>query len=257
MSGKIKAYLATTAEHSKTAEALRLPCVYLIYRVGENGALQRQAASCTGQNGLMGLIDSPWLTRCDPAKLVREISLECSRRSMRGVVIDIEPDGANSATVAALAAHLAAKSMECYIPVALATPGTPAKIIVPSALSGGSFDEMLDSYASRYGAENLCLEIVRTCNEFTMPAYSPEGQTLSAAQLRDIMAQSDPSIYFSPDMLCKYFTYRTGDGTTRFVLFDDQHTAGAKLDRAQARGLHSAVLLYSEWGASARDILMG
>ena len=253
MADTIKVYLAASAEDSRAAEGTGIPGAWLFYRIGESGALQRAAAPISGKGGVMGLRGGEHLEAAEPARLARDIFMECSRRGLRGVLLDFDAD-IDTEKLTALCAQFAQKQMPYFVSPGLLGAAPGAKIVVSSALSGGSFEAMLSEYSARFGADNLCLEIVRMCHDFTMPSYSPSGVQLSGRQFNDIVRKANPTPYFSPEMQCKYFTYSL-EGEAHFLLFDDPDTAAGKIDAAQRAGFYGAFLLYSEWGAQAKQIV--
>ncbi len=254
MSGQIHTYLVTTAQDAKAAEGLGVACAYLYYRVGEAGLLQRAQLPITAKGGMMGVYDGGGLHRADPQALAQSIVLECKRRGYHGVILDIEGETGLYQLMQQLSAHLAERGIVHVVPLSMAHAAPHAKILIPSAISGGSFVEMLQSFSARFGASNLCLELVRSCNDFVMPSFSPQGVALSPTDFSDILRKHSPIPYFSREMCSKYFTYRT-DGQAHFVLFDDAATAAQKIVLAREHGFFAAFALYSDWGAEGRDIV--
>ena len=53
------------------------------------------------------------------------------------------------------------------------------------------------------------------------------------------------SVYFSRELMAKYFTYSAGSGT-HFVLFDDAETLRQKVKLAQNLGIQTAFLMFPE-----------
>ena len=53
------------------------------------------------------------------------------------------------------------------------------------------------------------------------------------------------SVYFSRELMAKYFTYSAGSGT-HFVLFDDAETLRQKVRLAQGLGIQTAFLMFPE-----------
>ena len=253
---KTKGFLAVTAQDARTGEGLGLPCLCLYYRVGEKGTLQRAQLSLSGRGGLMGIFEAPGLSAAQPDRLARDIQAECGRRGFGGVVLDFHPAEDALPRLESLCAALQRLQVRYFLPEALAgCGGEAAMIIAPAAVSGGSFQQMLEALVSRYGAESLCLDLVRTCSDFTMPSYDPDGKPLSPAEFRQLREIYQPQSFFSPQLCCKYFTYRKQNGGAHFVLFDDEHTAAQKLWAICDMGISHVFLLYSEWGKEAKNLL--
>ena len=202
----------------------------------------------------MGIYDGSGLVKSDIHTLTREISAECRRQSFDGVVLDFEPNVELLERTSQLSSSLKDAGILHFASLGLAASASYAKVIVPSAISGGSFEEMLSGFASRFGAQNLCMEVVRTCNDFLMPSYSPEGQILTARQFAGLMEQYSPTPYFSGPLCAKYFTYHSGS-ESHFVLFDDPDTAERKISIAESMGYWGAFLLFRDWGPAAKNIV--
>ena len=243
---KTKLYAAVTARDASEAQGLGVPCLGLFYRIGENGVLQRARTGGQGRGGLLGLYEVPGLEVCQPDRVARDVQAECARRGLEGVVLDFE-DG-DFARVEALCAALRRLQVPLWVPEELAgAAGDGAVVICPAAVSGGSFDGLLEALCARWGREHLCLDLMRTCREFPMPAVDPEGTALSPADFRRRLEASGAQCFFDGTLCCKYFTWRQGQ-EMRFVLFDDEDTAAEKLTRIRRAGIGRVCLLYSEWG---------
>ncbi|MBQ4578179.1 MAG: hypothetical protein IJA84_03855 [Clostridia bacterium] len=257
MAEKTRGFLVSAAPDARAAEGLGLPCVCLYYRIGESGTLQRAQVSLTGRGGLMGVFEGAGLIAAQPEKLARDMQAECARRGFSGVVLDFVPEEeAALSALERLCAGLRRLQVPVWVPEALADrAGEGSLVIAPAAVSGGSFSDLLDALAERYGSERLCLDLVRCCSDFPMPSPDPDGTPLSPAAFRELQEQYRPQSFFSPQLCCKYFTYRKPDGSAHFVLFDDLHTAGQKLAAIRERGIGFVFLLYSEWGAEAKTLL--
>lgn len=253
---KTKAFLAVTAPDAPKAQGLGMPCLCLYYRIGENGALQRAQLQLSGRGGLMGLYEAPGLALCQPEKLARDIQTECSRRGFGGVVVDFPVPGEELPRLESLCAALKRLQVGVWLPEELAPwGGEEAIVIAPAAVSGGVFAEMVEALCRKYTPQRLCLDLVRGCQDFPMPAYDPDGRRLTAGELAELQAKTGAQSYFSRELCCKYFTYRREDGSVHFVLFDDHDTAHAKLEHIRQAGVGQVLLLFSEWGREARELL--
>ena len=117
------------------------------------------------------------------------------------------------------------------------------RILVTTAVSGGSLRALLEDAAARYGAERLLLGVERVAMDFPLPCPSGEGVALTDAELRDLRRRCCAAVWFSDALCAKYFTYRRG-GAPRLVLFDDDETVRHKLRLAERLGIKDAYLLY-------------
>lgn len=253
---KTKAFLAVTAQDAPKVQGMGVPCLGLYYRIGDTGALQRAQLQLSGRGGLMGVYEAPGLALCQPEKLARDIQTECSRRGYVGVVMDLDVAQEDLGKLEALCAALKRLQVRVFLPESLAGCGGPGTVVIaPAAVSGGTFDGLLEALCARWGAENLCLDLVRGCRDFPMPSYDPDGRPLTARELAELQRRTGAQSFFSPELCCKYFTYRQEDGAAHFVLFDDPDTAHAKLERICRAGVGQVLLLFSEWGREARELM--
>jgi len=255
MSESLRKFIVAGAKELASAENGALPCVHLIYRIGEGGVLQRAQTFVAQKRSLMGLYDGGGLATCDTEKLCRDISSEITRRGYNGVVLDFQDCGSDCYDkIEYICLGLSQRKIQFFLPIELAGISKDGKIIVPSSVSGGSINEMLSGLCDRYTPSRLCIELIRAQNDFTMPSYKPEGAFLAYEDFQSIIAEHSPTPFFSEHLGCKYFTYRKS-GETHFVLYDDTDTAVHKLKLAHQMGLYGAFLLYSEWGEDAKKIL--
>lgn len=250
-----KTFLVATAQDAKSAEGMGVPCGFLFYRIGEAGTLQRAQLPASARGGLMGIYEAPGLAAADLSRLVRDISAECARRGYGGAILDFELTQEGVPAFSQLCAGLIKQNIPVFVPQALASAAPGCKVILPSAVSGGSFEEMLDRFIAQYGAEQICLDVMRSCNDFTMPSYTPDGTVLSLPQFQEIQQRYQPSAYFSQELCAKYFTYRPDRETVHFVLYDDPDTGAQKIRVATQKGLYACFLLYREWGTNVKSML--
>ncbi|MBQ7492705.1 MAG: hypothetical protein IJT76_09020 [Clostridia bacterium] len=258
MEQKTRGFLVAVARDAAAAARTGVPCVRLCYRIAEGGALQRAQAPFSGRGGLLGVYEAPGLSDVQPEKLARDLQAECSRRGCGGVVLDLEPhEGGSRAKMEEVCAALAKLRVNHCVPESMAALAPQGRVVAPAAVSGGSFDELLGDLCGKYGASRLCLDLVRTCSDFSMPSYSPNGQPLTCEAFHALQETYRAQSFFSPELCAKYFTYRKDNGSAHFVLFDDADTAAAKLRAARRREIGAVFLLYSEWGSTAKEILAG
>jgi len=230
------------------AAALGHPCAALALSLRE-GRLCPTGPIPPG--GLLGLYTAGDTTPPpDPAALCRRLAAMVCRSQSCGLLLDLPEDDAGFALAASLAPQLYRMGIDVYLPVSLAHAAPQARLILPSAVSGGSLDGMLDHFLSRYPPGRLCLELVRTRHDFPMPSADPGGTLLSAARFDELYASAGQH-FFSPELCANYFTYMEDGNTPHFVLFDDAETARRKLEKAQSHGFCAVFALYAEWG---RDI---
>ncbi len=253
MAGSRQIFLVTLAQDMQAAQNSGAPCVYLVYTV-RDGMLRYGAEPPRGRGGLMGIYgDGEAFSSADPHRTGADIAAQCRKRGLEGAVLDFSEDEGSFSFAAAVSPILHSQGVTHYLPVSFASVAPEAKLIVPSAVSGGSFTGMLADYESRFGADRLCLELVRTQNDFVMPSLSTNGASLSLADFERLYSENGGVSFFSKELCCRYFTYMD-KGTAHFVMFDDDGTAREKLIIARRRGWHTAFALYSEWREYAQEL---
>ena len=243
-------YLAVTPAEAREAARFRCALAHVAYRIGPESTLLRQNLLLQTRGGLLSITDSdaPFIDR--PEALAAAALRECGRRNYTGAVLDFAspPTPDRLAFAAELAKRLAPRPL--YVPECCGeTEG--AIVLVNTAISGGSFTQHLQELAAaRGGAGRLGLDVERLRMDFSLPAPSGEGIPLTGEALRALLERESPSVFFSPDLCARYFTY-TREGETHFVLFDDADTLQQKLRLGSSMGFSAAFLMYPE----VRDLL--
>lgn len=252
MTGNMKTFTVTIGRDIPQASALGYPCAWLVC-TADSGQL-RMRAQPAGRGGLLGLYTESGLPAdFDGQKLARELQGQMRRFGCGGLLLDLPSDPGGRAFTARLAPQLAALGLVHYVPVELAGQAPQAKLILPSAISGGSFEGMLRHFTSLYPPSQLCLELIRTRNDFLMPSPDADGTPLSAEQFAELQARAGGS-YYARELCCRYFTYLDDERRPHFVMFDDAATAQAKALQAAQAGLFACFALYAEWGGDIRTI---
>ena len=254
MNETLRKYTVTTPADNKFSAMPNSTCVQMIYRISDSGMLQRVPNYSTQARSVMGIEDNTGLSSCDIDRLFRDITNEMNRRGYSGVLLNINLENMDIDKAEKLCALLSQRKILYFLPAELAQLSKDAKIILPSPVSGGSISEMIKTVTDKYTPSRTCIEIVRCCHDFEMPAYKPDGSILTKDKLHQLIDRYSPQCFFSNDLGCKYFTYRC-DGKVHFVLFDAPETAVYKINLAQSLGLYGAFLLYSEWGENTNQIL--
>lgn len=240
-------YLAATPD--KLRQAVRCPAqpAHVAYRVGREGRLTRQRLPAEARGGLMVLGDQDCGPIRDSQALCRDVWRECSALGFTGVLADFErpvsPDRA--AFLAALSQVLSRNRLQLFVPEAYGPKAPQANVLICTALSGGTLSRRLEDAARRFGVQRLALDLQRLRMVFPLPCPSGEGKPLSGSELRALLEQRQPPVFYSADLCAKYFTYAR-DKATYFVLFDDADTLRKKLRLGQSMGIGAAFLMYPE-----------
>ena len=259
-------YLAASPGELREAAGFQTGIAHAAYRIGGDSALLSRnllipAASCPGRGAGMGrggllLLsgrDAPEIRR--PEALAGALLRECGRRDYGGVVLDFEgpPSQDRRSFAAVLGRQCAAAGRTLYLPEAYAGATLPCRVIVNTAVSGGSLEEHLRECCRAYGgAQNIALDLQRLRMAFPLPAPSGQGEPLPQETLEAWLQERQPAVFYSRDLCVRYFTC-TDHGTARFVLFDDAGTLRQKLWLGRTLGVSAAFFQWPE----IRDIAAG
>lgn len=214
---------------------------HVAYRIGKSGLL-RQDLTSNIRGGLLSLSDRDAPAIPDPDRLAAAVLRECVQRGYSGVVADFESSPTQDRIVFLKALkQRSGKSFRLLVPESCFIPG--ATVLVNTAISGGNLTQRLQEAITRY--PGAALDLQRLMMDFTLPAPSGEGRPLSVSELSSMRKQLAPSVFFSPELCARYFTYMQ-NGQAHFVLYDDAETLQQKMKAADALGYSTALLMYPE-----------
>ena len=185
-----------------------------------------------------------------PDVLARDILRQCLHRGCTGVVL--EPV-LSAAALDALAELCRRYGRALFVPERCGHAVADARVVVSTALSGGTLRRRLEEICRRFGAQRLALDLACVRVDFSLPAPYGDGAALSAQQLAALRGQRP--VFFSPELCARYFTYGEG-GMTHFVLFDDADTLRRKMSLAAELGIGTGFLSLPE-SAEALPQLLG
>lgn len=242
----MQVYLAVTPKEEQEVCRRVRRLAHVAYRIGK-GALLRQDLAANVRGGLLSLSDreAPFIP--NPEQLAAAILRECAQRGYSGVVADFElpPTTDRIALLRALAKRCG-KNFQLLVPEGCSVTG--ATVLINTAVSGGNLTQHLQEAIQRY--PNAALDLQRLMMDFTLPAPSGEGKPLSLDELTALRNRLAPSVFFSPELCARYFTYMQG-GQAHFVLYDDAETMQQKMKLAKAMGYRTALVMYPE----VRDLI--
>ena len=218
------------------------------YRIGRGPHLFRAAAGPVPQGGLMALDCVGFDGRGEAAPLCDEVVRECAARGFRGAVCDFEQGGVPllDQVVRRLEEGFARRGWTLYVTEPYGHSSPRARVMIPSALSGGSLSRRLEEAAERFGRERVTLAVQRVAEDFFLPSPTGSGVPMSRRELEEKLEQLHPSVFFSHELCARYFTYMSRESGAHFVLFDDRDTLRKKLEVAQELGITSAVAALPE-----------
>ncbi|MBQ3135784.1 MAG: hypothetical protein IJB75_08285 [Oscillospiraceae bacterium] len=216
-----------------------------VYRLGQGGRLMRM-----GQNNLRGgamVLDVGGLDgRGEMPGLCRQIVSECTTRNFRGVIC-MGKQSVPRQLAAQLDEVLARRRIDLYVPERWGQHTRTARVLIGSALSGGSLTCRLQEAAEQFGGvQRVALWIERSAEDFLLPAWSGCGRPLTGPELSALMERLKPSVFFSDELCARYFTYMTAEGGAHFVLFDDGATIRKKLQVARQLGIDRAAARFEQ-----------
>ena len=141
---------------------------------------------------------------------------------------------------------LAQRQSTLFLPERYANFSHRASLYLTSAISGGSLRRRLEEVIAQYGARRLVLCLRRAREDFFLPATRGVGHPISQEELRQLRRRLEPSVFFSPHLCARYFTYMSRETGAHFVLFDDRETLEKKRTLALELGIRRFFLLYPE-----------
>lgn len=242
----MQTFLAVTPEAETAAAAHTRALAHVAYRIGEGSTLLRRNLLLQSRGGLLSVSDREAPPIRDAGALCAAVLRECSRRGYGGAVLDFEeaPTQDRRAFVRQLAMELRRTRRALYLPEAYASEAPEGVILLCSSVSGGNFREYLQEKAAKRAPGRLALDAERLRMDFRLPCPSGEGRPLEEREFQRLMEQG-PTVFFSPDLCARYFTY-VQNGQTHFVLFDDAQTLNRKVRTAAELGFAAAFFMWPE-----------
>ncbi|MEG2421321.1 MAG: hypothetical protein RSB55_07200, partial [Oscillospiraceae bacterium] len=225
--------LATPPAAAQAASVYGLPLAHLAYRIG-GGHLLRANLPIAVRGGLM-VVDSTGFDGVgDPSAFAQEVLRECACRGYDGVLCSFDGTVAPllGQIVEVLSRQLGKRGFPLYVEEPYARFSSATRVMLSSALSGGSLKLRLQEGAATYGAERLVLALELLREDFYLPSPSGSGRPLTAEALSLCLRQRAPSVFFDSDLCSRYFTYMTQKDGAHFVLFDDGGTLREKMSVA-------------------------
>ena len=256
MGTRIQLILAAPPEDVTAAQAHGLTLAHMAYRVGGGPHLFRSSQPNPPRGGLMYIDDGGFDGRGTPDAFCQEVVRECAARGFGGVICAFDRKlPLLSAVVEQLGPMLARQGRSFYVSEPYGRCTATGRVLIPTALSGGSLRQRLGEAAERYGAGRVALAVERTAADFFLPSPDGQGRPLTREELKARLEERSPSIFFSDELCARYFTYMNRQNGTHFVLFDDAGSIRKKLRLAEALGIDRALLCWPEVSDLMGDIL--
>ena len=174
-----------------------------------------------------------------------EVLRECAARKFHGVVCRFlaRPHAVLSGAVSRRGALCRDRGMALYVTETYGGASPHARVMLSTALSGGSLKERLEEGVSHFGPHRVCIWVDRTAEDFLLPSPGGAGAPLTTDELQRRREESGAAVFFSPELCAHYFTYMAGE-KGHFVLFDDAGSIRKKLRVAAEAGIDTAFLPY-------------
>ena len=232
----------------RTARRTGLTLAHMAYRVGGGPHLFRANMPVAVRGGLMAIDNAGFDGRGSAGPFCQEVLRECAARGFSGVICNFEgrPLPLLEQIAAQLGELLERRGCPLYVPEAYGASVPRARVLISSALSGGSLAQRLADAAGQYGAGRVVLAVERVAEDFFLPSPTGQGVPLSREELRARLSERAPTVFFSTELCAHYFTYMSKENGAHFILFDDAGSIRKKLHLAAQLGIPRAVLAYPE-----------
>ncbi|MCI9156605.1 MAG: hypothetical protein HFF44_06655, partial [Lawsonibacter sp.] len=228
---------------------------HLAYRLGPGPHLFRADGSALPRGGLMVVDDKDFGGLGQTGPLCQEILRECQARGFSGAVLDFENRLPPLEQIAArLDEQFARRGWTLFVPERYGAAAPHARVMIPSALSGGSLQQRLEEALERFGESRTALALEKRAEDFSLPSPSGAGRPLTEQELAELKARLSPSVFFSRELCARYFTYMSRENGAHFVLFDDGDTLRCKTEVARRLGVHTFLAPWSEAGPCAAQL---
>lgn len=228
---------------------------HLAYRVGRGPHLFRSGGTIPIKGGLMVLDDRGFDGLGAIGPFCQEVVRECGARNFSGAILDFERRMPPLEQIAAqLDSLFARRNWTLFVPEAYGRCAPQAKIVISSALSGGSLALRLQEAGERFGRDRVALSLQLSAEDFFLPSPSGSGIPLTREELRERLDRIRPSVFFSHELCARYFTYMSRDSGAHFVLFDDGDTLCRKLEVARRAGVRTFLAPWAEIGEYAAHL---
>ena len=227
---------------------------HLAYRLGPGPHLFR-AGSTAPRGGLMVVDDHDFDGLGATGPLCQEIIRECQARGFSGAVLDFENRLPPLEQIAgALDEAFARQGWTLYVTERYGPHAPHARVMIPSALSGGSLRRRLEEALEQFGESRTVLALEKRREDFFLPSPTGSGQPLTEEELEQLKQRLAPSIFFSGDLCARYFTYMSRESGAHFVLFDDSDTLRRKVEVARELGIRTFLAPWAEVAPHAARI---
>lgn len=228
---------------------------HLAYRLGPGPHLFRADGAVPPRGGLMVVDDQEFDPLGPTGPLCQEIVREITARGFSGAVLDFENRLPPLEQIAAaLDEPFARRGWTLIVPERYGQAAPHARVMISSALSGGSLRRRLEEALERFGESRVILALEKRAEDFYLPSPTGSGQPLTPQELEALKERLSPSVFFSGELCARYFTYMSRENGAHFVLFDDGDTLRRKVEVAHRLGIGTFLAPWAEVGPHAARI---
>lgn len=254
MSDTTHLYCAVTHQELSQLSPYGFFPALLAYRISPQLQLLRSCPPVSLAKGLMVLSVRDPLPTADPYPLCCQIVQECRMRGAAGVLADWEE---LSPPLWRLTQYLSQElprfGLQLFVPEGCGSLSEQSRVLISSALSGGTLETRLREALSRWGSQRTALALERVQKDFILPCPDGQGRELDTNALQTFIRQRRPSIYWSEEYRARYFTYHDG-ARVHFVLFDDGPTLVKKLELAKQLGIRHIIVPWREISGQGTEV---
>ena len=258
MRSKTQLILTVPPADSRAASRLGLPLAHTAYRVGGGPHLFRANMPVAVRGGLMSIDDAGFDGLGQPLPFCHEVMRECSARGFDGVICAFRsrPLKVLGQIISQLGDLMHNRGWSLYVPEAYASCSDKTRVLIPTALSGGSLRQRLAEAVEAYGAGRVVLDVELVRQDFFLPSPTGQGVPMTGEELSKRMEELSPSVFFSNELCAHYFTYMSPKTGAHFVLFDDAGSIRKKLQLSRSLDIDRAILSYPDTAEVLPQILV-
>lgn len=237
--------LVCAGADSSAAMRHDLPILQLCLGVGEGGSIRRLNLPARLEGCYLGVSDLG-ISGKIPEFCAESLVYEAQKHRTRGVFADFEQTNeATRSLLASLDKRMHKAGLPLFAPACQAEVTAYAWLVTETAISGGSLDEHIQGLQSAYPGR-IAATLRPVSADFRLPAEDSEGRPVTAKERAALREAYGSQAFFSRELCAKYFTYMDEDKMGHFVLYDDESTIEAKLNRLEGMGVSHVFALYPD-----------
>lgn len=200
------------------------------------------------QGQIMGIDNENTAANGDPHHFCRQVLAQVEQRGFMGVCCFFGGNGRGPLSEVAKQLDLLChqKRIPLYLPESYGSVCEYGKILVSSALSGGTLEDRFATAKNCWGDGRVVMDVDFVSEDFLLPAPKGSGEKLTQREISQLIVRENASVFFSKELCARYFTYQNRENTLRFVLFDDVGTLKEKIKEAKQWNLPAVVANYRQ-----------